>query len=167
MSQILPIPRKRRTREHVIADLAVNYVERVFLEAGHTAERRYVDYGYDLTITAFDDEGYVEPGNALLQIKASERLQIASSGNHYFFQLRTEDYNLWMFEYNPVFLVLFDIETRYGYWLYVQEYFSSSTGRKPRWAAESVRVFVPHRNRVGKRFPAHVRRCIARALRRT
>jgi hypothetical protein len=32
-------PRKRRTREHVIADLSVNYVERFILEEGHTVQR--------------------------------------------------------------------------------------------------------------------------------
>ena len=31
--------RKTRTRQHVIADLGVNYVQRIWLLAGHTADR--------------------------------------------------------------------------------------------------------------------------------
>ena len=40
-----PLPRKRRTREHVIADLSVNHVERIILEAGHAVQRPTSDYG--------------------------------------------------------------------------------------------------------------------------
>jgi len=36
--QILAL-RKRRTREHVIADQSVNNVERFIIEEGHTAQR--------------------------------------------------------------------------------------------------------------------------------
>jgi hypothetical protein len=41
-------PRKRRTREHVIADLSVNHVERQALLCGFSVERIRVDYGIDL-----------------------------------------------------------------------------------------------------------------------
>src|SRR5580692_6981989 len=41
-------PRKRRTREHVIADQSVNYLERFIIDEGHIAQRLYNDYGYDL-----------------------------------------------------------------------------------------------------------------------
>lgn len=46
--------RKQRTRQHVIADLSVNYVERVILEEGHSFERPANDYGYDLVMTTHD-----------------------------------------------------------------------------------------------------------------
>jgi len=46
--------RKRRTREHIIADLGVNHVERHILLCGHTAERVFYDYGYDLALTTFN-----------------------------------------------------------------------------------------------------------------
>ena len=53
--------RKRRTRQHVIASQSVNFVERFIVDAGHTAQRVEADYGYDLYVTTFDDEGYAEP----------------------------------------------------------------------------------------------------------
>jgi hypothetical protein len=43
-----PFQRKTRTREHVIADLAVNHVERQVLLCGFTLERIVHDYGLDL-----------------------------------------------------------------------------------------------------------------------
>ncbi len=46
-------PRKQRTREHVIADLSINHVERQILLAGHVVERWLHDYGLDLVATTF------------------------------------------------------------------------------------------------------------------
>ena len=48
-------PRKRRTRQHVIADLSVHHVERFILEQGHTAQRLSSDNGYDLLVSTFDE----------------------------------------------------------------------------------------------------------------
>jgi len=54
--------RKRRTREHVIADLSINHVERFALEAGFTVQRNEHDYGHDLEITTFNEQGELEHG---------------------------------------------------------------------------------------------------------
>jgi hypothetical protein len=53
---------KRRTREHVIADLGVNFVERKILLAGFVAEREHFDYGIDLVVKTFDAAGVIDPG---------------------------------------------------------------------------------------------------------
>src|SRR5262249_11030256 len=68
-------PRKRRTREHVIADLGVNFVERQALLCGYTVEKIVHDYGYDLLLFTFDAKGYVENGFVFLQVKATDSLQ--------------------------------------------------------------------------------------------
>jgi hypothetical protein len=59
----------------VIADLSVHHLEGFILEEGHTAQRFGSDYGYDLVMRTFDEEGYVEPGSVYFQLKASESLQ--------------------------------------------------------------------------------------------
>src|SRR5262245_5190224 len=69
-----PIPRKQRTRQHVIADQSVNYVERFIIDQGHTTQRVTQDYGYDLILFTYDAAGYVEPGAAFIQLKGSETL---------------------------------------------------------------------------------------------
>lgn len=58
----------------MIADLGVHHVEGFILEAGHTAQRLYPDYGYDLALFTHDETGYVEPGVLFVQVKASESL---------------------------------------------------------------------------------------------
>lgn len=45
---------KTRTRQHVIADLGVNYVERQVLLSGFTVQRFFPDYGIDLVLTTFN-----------------------------------------------------------------------------------------------------------------
>src|SRR5277367_6841208 len=99
-------PRKRRTREHVIADQSVNHVERFIVDAGHTAQRVERDYGYDLFLSTYDEQGYLEPGLTNLQLKAAATLKRVGSG--YTFDVDIRDYNLWTRERVPVFLILFD-----------------------------------------------------------
>src|SRR4051812_4015774 len=99
-------PRKRRTREHVIADLSIHHVEGFILWEGHTAQRLDSDYGYDLVLFTYDEQGYIEPDSVYFQFKATESLAVARSD--YFFDLDIRDYNLWMFEKTPVILILFD-----------------------------------------------------------
>ncbi len=50
MARLRSAPKKQRTRQHVIADQSVNYVERFIIDEGHTAQRLERDYGYDLLL---------------------------------------------------------------------------------------------------------------------
>jgi hypothetical protein len=45
---------KTRTREHILADLAVNAVERQVLLGNGTVERIRSDYGMDLALFTYD-----------------------------------------------------------------------------------------------------------------
>jgi hypothetical protein len=72
-------PRKQRTRQHVIADLSVHYVEGFILEEGHTAQRFSGDYSYDLVMRTFDGNGYAERGAVYFQLKAAEYLRMVGS----------------------------------------------------------------------------------------
>src|SRR5262245_29517790 len=60
------ITRKRRTREHVIADLGINHVERIVLRCGHTVERYWHDYGFDLQLHTYDNNGECEHEESLM-----------------------------------------------------------------------------------------------------
>jgi hypothetical protein len=66
--------RKRRTRQHVIADLTINYVERVVLRCGWTVERMRHDYGIDLMMRTYADTGEAEAGATYFQVKATDSL---------------------------------------------------------------------------------------------
>jgi hypothetical protein len=142
-------PRKRRTRQHVIADLSVNHVERFILDEGHTAQRMGSDYGYDLFLATYDEQGYVEPGVIPIQLKAAESLQ--ATGADYVFDLDVRDYNLWVAEEFPVILILFDASRRRAFWLAVQNYFGEDPARRPKKGAKTVRVRVPTGQVVNRR----------------
>jgi hypothetical protein len=139
-------PRKRRTREHVIADLSVHHVEGYVLEAGPNAQQFDRDYGYNLLLSPYDGQGYLEPGFTNLQLKAAETLKPVGSG--YAFDVDVRDYNLWTRERAPVILILFDASRRRAYWLHVQAFFLDRTGQRPKRGAKTVRVRVPAHQRV-------------------
>ena len=52
--------RKRRTREHIIADLSANHVERHALLCGYSVERVIHDYGIDLVTVHFRKSGLMD-----------------------------------------------------------------------------------------------------------
>jgi hypothetical protein len=141
-------PRKQRTRQHVIADQSVNHVERFIIDAGHTGQRFYREYSYDLLLSTYDEEGYLEPGWVSLQVKATESLKRVESS--FVFDVDIRDYNLWTLESVPVILILFDASRRRAYWLHVQAYFREDAGRQPKKGEKSVRVRVPDRQIVNR-----------------
>ncbi len=155
-------PRKQRTRQHVIADQSVHHVEGIVLDAGHTVQSVERDYGYDLLLFTYDDNGYLKPGLIFLQVKASESLR--AFGSTYLFDLDIRDYNLWMLDNLPVILILFDASRKRAYWLAVQDYFSEDDSRRPKRGARTVRVRVPIRQRVNCGAIATMRELKRRAI---
>ena len=116
---------KFRTREHVIADLSVNHVERLVLREGHVVERVTYDYGYDLLFSTFHN-GRCENGQAYIQLKATDHLKEFGDGKTISLTLTRADVNLWLGATVPVFLILWDATMDVAYWLYVQPYVNSS-----------------------------------------
>jgi hypothetical protein len=155
MTGLSHLPRKQRTRQHVIADQSINRVERCIIDEGHVGERVPTDYGYDLYLTTFDKQGYIEPGKVKIQVKAAEQLTL--SGTDYLFDLDIRDYRLWIIELMPVILVLFDASRKRGFWLHIQGYFAQRSSRQPRAGAKTVRVRVSMKQRMNRRAIARIR----------
>lgn len=65
--------RKRRTRQHIIADLSVNHIERFVLLNGYSTERVNCDYGIDLIIFTYDANGEIENGQIFVQLLVTSR----------------------------------------------------------------------------------------------
>ena len=114
-----PAEYKIRTREHIIADLSVNHVERLILRQGHAVQRVEKDYGYDLQMFTFEN-GAFENGYVYMQLKATDELKVLQGGDSISFTLDRADINLWRRELMPVFLVVWDARQEAGYWLYMQ-----------------------------------------------
>jgi hypothetical protein len=138
--------RKRRTREHVIADLAINFVQRLALESGYVAEEQTKsDYGYDLALTTFDEHGYVEDGAVYLQVKATDDIaRFESHAEVLRFSIDMRDWSRWESEPMPVFFVLYDALQRQGYWLYLQAHFRAHS--PPQADAKTSSIQIPKKN---------------------
>ncbi|MBI1915007.1 MAG: DUF4365 domain-containing protein [Planctomycetes bacterium] len=117
--------KKRRTREHVIADLSVNHVERHALLCGGSVERIEHDYGIDLLIATYDREGERENGEIRLQVKATDHPRLVSGGKSIAVRVDSKDFRHWLLEPMPVILVIYDAKADVAHWLYVQAYFES------------------------------------------
>jgi hypothetical protein len=117
-----PAGRKRRTREHVIADLGVNHVERAVLLCGYTVETPRHDYGIDLVIETFDRRGEKEFGQIRLQVKSTGTLTRTTDGGTILWRVEVADLRSWLFDLVPVILVVYDAKGDVAYWLDLQEY---------------------------------------------
>ena len=123
----------------------MNYVERPFIEAGHAPSAVRRDYGYDLTVVTHNRSGDAESGILYLQLKASERLKLASGRSAFKFPISREHFNLWRNERMPVFLVRFCAARRQAYWLYLQPYFQSNPSVF-RPGQKSATIYIPAEN---------------------
>jgi hypothetical protein len=88
---MVKLPRKRRTREHILADLSVNHVERHVLRCGWVVERLTFNYGLDLELFTFDKNDDAQEGTVLLQLKASRRLSFRSPAATFPFRVDRRD----------------------------------------------------------------------------
>lgn len=118
--------RKTRTREHVIADLGVNFVERQILLAGYAVDRVFMDYGLDLWITTFNDLGEVDNDQIGIQVKSTDRLALQTGSPTCSVRVETADVRHWMFESDLIMIVVYDAELDRAFWLDIQEYTNSS-----------------------------------------
>ena len=137
--------RKRRTREHVIADLSVNYLERQVLLCGYVIERTAHDYGIDLEIVTFDSGGRIEDGKILVQLKATDKLRFRRDGS-ISYRIERADLLFWLAQVVPMILIIYDAANDRAHWLYVQSYFQNRSGFNLFAAGKTITVAVPAAN---------------------
>jgi hypothetical protein len=143
--------RKKRTREHVIADLGVNHVEKHVLRCGHTVERSVHDYGIDLSLSTYDSNGYPENGSIRIQVKATDHLKVLGDRRTISFYLDVRDVRHWQDEIMPVILVVYDAQKDKAYWLYIQRFFGKLRKLPFNKAQRKIAVSLPLRNVVANR----------------
>jgi hypothetical protein len=140
--------RKRRTREHVIADLSLHHVEGFVLRCGYTVQRNVADYGYDLSLETYSETGEIEDGPVRLQLKASDNLRQYELAQEevFSFPVSTKDYRSWSVAVFPMFLILYDAQVDEAYWLDVREYAATQS---PDLTGKSLRLHIPRRHVLG------------------
>jgi hypothetical protein len=139
-------PRKRRTREHIIADLSVNHVERFALKCGYAVERVRHDYGLDLMVFTYTKSGEVENGHFWLQLKATDLLRLRKDRQALIVRLERAHVLYWLKEAVPVFLVVYDALKESAYWLYVQRDLGEGQVFQLRRTGNRLNVHVPIAN---------------------
>jgi hypothetical protein len=142
---------KLRTREHVIADLGINYVERRVLLCGGAVVRNPVDYGYDLILLSFNPRGEVEGGHALFQVKATDHLPLLADGKTISWVISRRDLLLWLDEVCPVILVVYDGMRDRAFWLHVQAYFGGRPTADLFLAGQTINVHLRLIDRLDRR----------------
>jgi len=116
--------RKRRTREHIIAALSTNHIEYFALKAGFSIEKLEADYGYDVRLYTYNDDGEFENGTIYFQLKATDNIdQYRLKSGGFSFPIEKKHLEIWLKEIEPVILILFDAQEEKAYWLYLQLYF--------------------------------------------
>jgi hypothetical protein len=140
--------RKRRTREHIIADLSVHHVEGLALKCGYSVQRIVADYGYDLRLDTFNDAGEVESEQILLQLKASDNLRQYELAQEevFSFPISVKDYCAWTEAVLPVFFILYDAQLGEAYWLDVHDH-AAAQQQDPK--GKMVRLRVPRQQVLG------------------
>ena len=142
--------RKRRTREHIIADMSANHVERHILSCGFSAEIIRHDYGIDMTVSFYDHRGQPQNGTVYLQLKATDNLRLRDNGNITTYKVDCRDLDYWLREPSPVILVVYDTINDRAYWLYVQAHFESEIARLPSKGQKVFTVMIPTKNVVNQ-----------------
>ncbi len=138
--------RKRRTRQHVIADLSANHVERHVLRCGFSVERIHHDYGVDLVLFTYNANGEIENGQVYIQLKATDAPTFRQERDAIAFAVRRADLELWLREPMPYILIVYDTRIDVAYWLYVQAYFAGLPGFDLAQVGTTITVYLPRGN---------------------
>jgi uncharacterized protein DUF4365 len=158
--------KKKRTREHIIADMSLHYLAYRVARCGYTFRAEVADYGYDGYIVTFDGDGLVENGNIFVQLKATDKLKVSASGSEIKFRISKRDIRHWQDEPFPVYLIVYDAQMRRAYWLYLQHYFEATGIRAEKLTNDSLTLRIPARNVVNLAAIKRWRRNKEQALRR-
>lgn len=140
--------RKRRTREHVIADLSVNHVERHILRCGWVPRRMNPDYGIDLFLETYSPQGDLENGGVWLQLKATDRLRVLPAKQAIPVRLEWRDVLFWLNERMPGILVIYDAPRDRAWWLHLQAALANVTAKRRVPKRATLTLHVPTRNRL-------------------
>lgn len=143
-------PRKIRTREHVIADLSANHVERHVLRCGWSAEKVRHDYGFDLTMVTYNSAGEIENGVVYLQLKATDVPRYVGGGSFLAYPVERSDLEYWLEEQQPVILVVYDAVADEAFWLYIQAYFEAKKGFRRSADGKTITVRINTSNVVNE-----------------
>jgi Domain of unknown function (DUF4365) len=134
--------RKRRTRQHVIADLGINFVERQALLAGYVMSREIYDYGNDCYIHTFNDDGEIENGEIVVQVKSTDHISQTDKG--FVLDISSRDLETWLENRTPTIIAYYDAVGDRAFFIELQHYFRENPDSLKN-LRKFVRVYFDHR----------------------
>jgi Domain of unknown function (DUF4365) len=142
-------PMKRRTRQHVIEEQSVNFLERQALRRGHQLLRpSQREYGWDATMYHFSPEGFVENGEVRFQCKATDHLRFVENGEAVAVRVDARDLLYWQWDFCPFVLIVYDARKGRAYWVHIREYAAS---KGVPGTQESLTIRIPVRQKLSLR----------------
>jgi hypothetical protein len=124
----------------------VNHIEKCALICGYAVQRITHDYGIDLAIATYNQDGEIENGEIRVQVKATDRLRTVAGGAYAVVRIARADFRHWLLEPMPVILILFDAPKETAYWVHVQSYFRAGKGFDPEDEGGMLTVRIPRSN---------------------
>lgn len=111
----------KRPRSHISGDLAVAFLQNVFLQKGWTVESLTQDYGEDLLVRIFD-HGVATSRWFFVQSKATDNIsKYEMKSGDVSFPFETSHIYQWIKFRHPVIVVVYDTSNEVAYWEDVQE----------------------------------------------
>jgi hypothetical protein len=104
------------------------------------------DYGIDLYMETYNDQGEIENEGVWLQLKATDKLRVAHKMQAIPVRLEWRDVLFWLNERMPGILVIYDAMRERAWWLHLQETLRMTKPRIHRRLAHTVTLHVPLAN---------------------
>lgn len=145
-----PGRRKRRPREHVIAEMGLNFLERQVLRRGHQMRRvAEPEYGTDAVMLHFTpDSREIENGWVEFQVKATDQPNFVDDGKSVACVVEIAHLHYWYWEVaHPFILVLYDARKHRAFWIDVQVY----VDEHPIDDRDTVTIRIPTANKLDLR----------------
>jgi hypothetical protein len=113
------------------------------------------DYGYDLIMVTYNEDGEVENGLVFFQLKVTDHLRTSADGRTIGFSVTVGDLDLWTREELPVILIVYDAVNEQAYWIHIQ---GVVTPLEIPSDQETLTLQIPVANTVGDEAVASFRR---------
>lgn len=129
------------------------------MQCSYSAERISKDYGIDITMFTYNQNGEIENGSVGIQLKATDSIHLSRDGATIQVRVETAHLEHWLTEPMPVFLILYNATQELAYWLYIQRYFERNENLRLSQTAHTVTLHIPVENVVDQGTIAHFAAC--------
>jgi hypothetical protein len=111
--------------------------------AGYTVERLIHDYGVDLILSVFTDEGEPEVRLVYIQVKSTDHLKFVRGNRFVTCRIERAHLRAWLLELMPVILIVYDAAGDRAFWLYIQAAFTGLQRFRIVQGSETLTVRIP------------------------